>query len=360
MAPAERPGDEGLATRAPLAHGAVVESPVSSSPPSSESRRVPRSAIRRLRWVVGVAALIAVVVLGVHLAEAREFIHIAENAEPAWLAAVVLLQAGTYATAGQIFRRVARAGGHSLSLATACRLGLTKLVVDHALPSAGLSGTFALASGLERRGIPRDVVAASVTVNLASHYAAHVSSLALALAASAAYGETHDVILLAALVFLLLSVGLTASLLALSGRRDSVVPRPLARIRPLRATIEFVQRADPRLARSPRLIGEASAYQLAIILLDATTMWILIRSLGADPPIGPVFASFTLSNIVRLITGLGGFEAASLLTLRLVGVSTAVALAATLLFRGFRFWLPLVPGLWLSRRLLPAVRRSAA
>jgi Mg2+-importing ATPase len=49
--------------------------------------------------------------------------------------------------------------------------------------------------------------------------------------------------------------------------------------------------------------------------------------------------------------GLGTFEAASVLTLKLVGVPTVVALAATLLFRGLSYWLPMVPGLIISNRV---------
>ena len=37
------------------------------------------------------------------------------------------------------------------------------------------------------------------------------------------------------------------------------------------------------------------------------------------------------------------------MTLRIAGVPIAVALAATLLFRGLSFWLPMVPGLVFSR-----------
>jgi hypothetical protein len=48
---------------------------------------------------------------------------------------------------------------------------------------------------------------------------------------------------------------------------------------------------------------------------------------------------------VSSLGGLGAFEAASVLTLKVAGVS----LAATLLFRGLSFWLPMVPGLVFSR-----------
>jgi Mg2+-importing ATPase len=52
---------------------------------------------------------------------------------------------------------------------------------------------------------------------------------------------------------------------------------------------------------------------------------------------------------------LGIFEAASVVTLKLAGVSVPVALAATLLFLGLSFWLPMVPGLLFSRE----VRKTA-
>ena len=50
--------------------------------------------------------------------------------------------------------------------------------------------------------------------------------------------------------------------------------------------------------------------------------------------------------------GLGAFEAMSVLSLRAVGVELPVALAATLLFRGLSFWLPMLPGALLARSLL--------
>jgi uncharacterized membrane protein YbhN (UPF0104 family) len=48
--------------------------------------------------------------------------------------------------------------------------------------------------------------------------------------------------------------------------------------------------------------------------------------------------------------------------LSLLGVPAAAGLAATLLLRGFTFWLPMLPGLWLARRELsrrwPGPRRG--
>jgi len=58
--------------------------------------------------------------------------------------------------------------------------------------------------------------------------------------------------------------------------------------------------------------------------------------------------------------GLGAFEAASVLTLKVIGVSAPVALAATLLFRGLSFWLPMLPGFWFARRTAGALSEPRA
>jgi Mg2+-importing ATPase len=58
--------------------------------------------------------------------------------------------------------------------------------------------------------------------------------------------------------------------------------------------------------------------------------------------------------------GLGTFEATSVLTLRMMGVDLAVALSATLLFRGLSFWLPMLPGYWFSRRVVAPARTKSS
>jgi Mg2+-importing ATPase len=55
--------------------------------------------------------------------------------------------------------------------------------------------------------------------------------------------------------------------------------------------------------------------------------------------------------------GLGTFEALSVTTLRAAGLLLPAALAATLLFRGLRFWLPMIPGWWLTRAEAKSARK---
>ena len=73
---------------------------------------------------------------------------------------------------------------------------------------------------------------------------------------------------------------------------------------------------------------------------------------------GDANALVTVTAVLFLLFSLGlsvtVFEATSVLMLRMVGIDVAVALSATLLFRGLRFWLPMFPGYWCSRRVLAA------
>jgi Mg2+-importing ATPase len=298
--------------------------------------------------------LAAVVAAALHFSEERAFIRLAEQAKPWWLVAAVLLQAGTYVTQGGIWRRVGHAAGFQLSHGAAFELSLAKLFADQALPSAGVSSSVLVAKALEQRGMPAPAVKASVLLNIASYHLAYVAALVAALAIVAWRGHASAFVVVTAVLFLLFSLGLSAVVLALSGQRHERLAHALRRLPVLRTTFDFLAGADARLVRSPRLLTDTIGLQLAIVLLDAATIWVLIAALGITASVGGVFASFMIASLFRTMGivpgGLGTFEATSVLTLRMVGVNLAVALSATLLFRGLSFWLPMLPGYWVSRR----------
>ncbi len=325
------------------------------SPVPSEC--VPRPPARHwLSWLIG-AALIGAVVLGaLHFSEAREFARLADQAQPWWLLAAVGLQLITYPAAGQVYRGVIRAGGGALTVAAATRMTLTKLFVGQAVPSAGLSGLVVLANRLEQAGVPRSVIAAGIVVDLASYYAAYLLSLLLALGVAAQRGEANRLLVGVSLGFFVFALGVGGVLLVLAGATRKRLPLRRRWQRPLRLLIDYIEEADPWLARRPWLLLQGAVCHLSVVFLDAATLWVLIRSLGAQGPAGGVFASLMMASLLRTLGfipgGLGTFEAASVVTLHLVGVPTAAALAATLLFRGLSFWLPMIPGAWFARRPL--------
>jgi uncharacterized protein (TIRG00374 family) len=315
----------------------------------------------RISWVLGAVLLGAVVYVGLRSSEERAFVSIARRAQPGWLAAAVALQIGTYFSEGEIWGVVIRVAKVRVSPATTFRLSVAKLFVDQAVPSAGISGTLVFARALESAGMPRAAVRAAVVVGSVSYHLVYVLSLAVALVLLIATGHATVLIVVTSAVFAALAIGLSLFLLSLS-RRSA---KPLLRMRKMplvRNALELIADADRGLVRSHQLLATASGLQLAIVVLDAATVWVLCLSLGTTAsPVG-VFASFMVSSLFRTVGivpgGLGTFEAASVLTLRMTHVPLAVALAATLLFRGLSFWLPLAPGLWFARRAVVQPRAS--
>jgi Mg2+-importing ATPase len=313
---------------------------------------------RWLTWLIGLAIVAALVLAVRHVAEERAFVRLVGQAQPYWLLVALALQAVTYVFQGEVIEVVLRRAGAAVGVRALCELVVARLAVDQALPSAGLSGTLLVAKALEGRGVPRPVVMATVVIDTASCYATYALGLAAAVVIAASRHHAPTLVVVGAILFVVFALVLTFGSIGLSGHAAGPIAHRLARLRPLAAGLEMLEQADAPLSHSPRLLVLASAYQLAIVVLDAATVWALIASLGASAsPLG-VFASFMMSTLLRLIGilpgGLGAFEAASVLTLRMVGVELSVALSATLLFRGLSFWLPLAPGLWLSRRLARA------
>jgi uncharacterized membrane protein YbhN (UPF0104 family) len=92
---------------------------------------------------------------------------------------------------------------------------------------------------------------------------------------------------------------------------------------------------------------------LTEILLDSSTLFVMLIAIGAFVAPSAVFGSFVMasavSRVVPVPLGLGTFEASLVAMLRVVGVSIEAALTATLLLRGFTLWLP---GLWCARHEL--------
>ena len=308
-----------------------------------------------LVWGLGLALAVGVFVIGGRLSEATDFLRLLQHARPAWLLAAVLLQAGTYLCQAEVFWDVGRSSGAALSRLELYRLSLAKQFVDQALPSVGLSGAVLISRALIRQGLTGPAAWAAVAVNLISYNVAYIVGLAAALSLRMLHGRGSAFVIWLSMLFVLSTVGLTVAMWMLPGRRHHRIGRRIARIPIVRGVLEPLESANSRLVRRPLLVTAASAWQAAIIVLDVLTLAALVESVGTQPRAG-VFVSFMISSLVRSMGfipgGLGTFEATSVLTLRMTGATLSVALAATLLFRGLSFWLPMLPGLWYSRRVV--------
>ena len=194
----------------------------------------------------------------------------------------------------------------------------------------------------------------TVAVDAATFYIAYVIDLAIALAFLEWEGHASPLIVTAAVLFLCYGSALVTAVLSLTRRPPGRLAASLQKLPVVGRLVELLQQGSPHLVHDPALLVRATALQMLITLLDATTVWILLKSLGTDASAGAVFASFMIASVMRSIGflpgGLGTFEAAAVGALALAGVPIAAGLSATLLFRGLSFWLPMIPGLVLSHK----------
>ena len=310
---------------------------------------------RWLPWVFGSAILIGVVIVGIHFSETKDLVRVVQTSRPRWILAATVLQLMTYLAQGEVFRAPVRVTKHHIGATLVYKLSLVKLFMDQALPSAGISSTVFVAKSLQRNRIPRDVVSASMVLNLASYHIAYVVCLVTALAITIATGHANWIVMMISVLFLLFAIGLVAAVIAISAGKCKKQAALLERVPVVRSAMQFLKDADARLTQNLRLLAETSFWQIVIFVLDAATMWVLILALGEHASVRGVYASFMISSLLRTMGvvpgGLGTFEATSVLTLRMIGVAIPVALSATLLFRGLTFWLPMLPGLWLSKNI---------
>jgi len=311
------------------------------------------------RWwmsaLLGIAFVAGIILVATHYAEVVSLFGLLRKAKPSWLAAALIAQAGTYFTQAEIWRTVARKTGTLLPMSLLYKLALSKLFIDQAIPSAGVSGTVVVAKSLSNRGMSNGAVVAAVVINTTSFFIAYVAALAAALAIVLKSGHASSLIVSVSLLFMVIGVGLTAGMLALTGKHFSHIPKRIQRFKFVQNALKDARNANSSLVRNKRLQAVASFYQLLTFILDAATLWMLMRSLGGQPSFPGIFASFMIANLFRSLSfipgGLGTFEAAVVYMLRTAGAAYSIGLAAALLFRGITFFLPMAPGMWFSHRL---------
>src|SRR6187402_1923698 len=117
----------------------------SDSPHASSKARQSNAPSGRSRnwliWLIGIAFLVGVGIVATHFSEEAHIFRLALKAKLGWLAAAMVLQAGTYIAQGEIWWSIGRMAGVPLQRSLVYKLALAKLFVDQSLPSGGASGT---------------------------------------------------------------------------------------------------------------------------------------------------------------------------------------------------------------------------
>lgn len=330
-------------------------------PPGKQQPSDKSGASNWRNWLLAGLLVAGLVLAGLHWGDVRKFATLVTHSRPLWLGAAALLQLGTYCGLAAQWWLTLDRGKTRKPIGELFRLTFAKYFADQVVPTAGVSGNVVLVDRLVRLGVPRGNAVAALLLQVIAYYASYALGALLVLIVL--WWKSRMSLLLggAVLMFLVVASGIPALILWLHRRGQEKLPRWLKRWSKARNFFGLVGEAPRRLINDPRLIGSLTLLNSLVFLADAATMQACIFALGLKAPLSAGYVAFMMASIAVILgpipMGLGSFEAVSIAMMRLFGVPFEAALSATLLFRGFTLWLPLIPGGFLLRKELKSSKR---
>jgi uncharacterized protein (TIRG00374 family) len=310
-------------------------------------------------WLLAALLVGGVVVAAMHWGDVKQFGKLVAEAKPLWLVAAFGLQVSTYIGLAVQWSIALHRGHTPESTGQLFRLTFAKHFADQVVPTAGMSGNVLLVDRLVNLGIPRPNAVAALLLQIIAYYFSYALGALWVLVVLWWKSRMSWLLSGAVLAFLAVAAGIPALTLWLHRRGQERIPKWIARWSKAKNFFELVGEAPRELVRDPSLIAIVTLLNLMVFIADAATMQCCLFALGVRAVLSAGYVAFMIASIAVILgpvpMGLGSFEAVSIAMLRLFGVPFEAALSATLLFRGFTLWLPLIPGgILLRQELKPA------
>lgn len=312
--------------------------------------------------IAALAGLAGIALLVVNLGDIAAFANQAAKANPAWLLLALFSQVSTYVLVALVWRLVLKQFEHPLSVLTLFPVAIAKLFADQAVPSGGVSGAAFFLYALGRRKTPQDVafnvfVFATAAFFAAFLAAAVISLIALGAAETAPPALTASISVFAA-IFIFLS--LLAALFFLYKPKTN--PAWVVKIPGGEKAARFIGAAADAIAKRPGLFGKTTLVQFFVRVIDGLTLFLIFLAIAEPTAFGVAFVAIVIASVAATIgpmpMGLGTFEAGMIAALAVFDIPVESAVTATLIYRGFSLWLPLLPGFAIIQREL--LRKQAA
>lgn len=315
-------------------------------------------------WLPGLLFLAVLLLLALRFEELKHFAELTVAADVRWLLFGAAVQMLTYVCAGGVWWLALRHAGYPMRFIAFAPLGLGKLFVDQALPTGGVSGTILVTAGLKNRGIPLRIAFYAMLTGLFTYYSAYLVSATICFVVLYMDHRMGPVLASTFAVFAAVALFIPLSVLAMRAFGQRFIPRWIAGQRIVKILLIEITEAPLAQLLNRRLFLGAFAFQIAIVVLDAATLWIAFKAIGYDVDLLVAFTGMVAGSIGATIgpapLGLGTYEGSAVAILTILGVPVAPSITAVVLFRGLSFWLPMVPGIWFARRELAFRRNGSA
>jgi uncharacterized membrane protein YbhN (UPF0104 family) len=261
------------------------------------------------------------------------------NGEVRWLVLALGLEALSFLGHAILFRAVGLDARGRIDLRASVEITLAGHAATRVLASAGAGGVALTAWAMLRSGMERATVAARMTTFLVLLYSVYmgalvIGGLGLYLGVFAGGGSFAITVVPALFGVLVIALALLAQRIRPGeGRVRRVVGPVAAGVRDAR-----------RLVRSGNAGLAGAAMWWAF---DIAVLWACFEAFGASPAVAVLVVGYfvgTLANTLPLPGGIGGVEGGMIGAFVAFGIDPGLALVAVLAYRGFAFWLPIVPG----------------
>ncbi len=240
-----------------------------------------------------------------------------------------------------LFSAVATGGGAGsrIGLWASTQINLAGHAATRLFASAGAGGIALTAWSMRRAGMERADVAARMVTFLVLLYGVYMGALVLGglgLYSGLLPGGGSFAITVVPAIF-------GAAVIAAVAAAQWVEPGA-GRIRSIMAPIGHGVRDARRLLRTANagLIGALMWWGF-----DIAVLWACFEAFGAAPSLAVITVAYfvgMLANTLPLPGGVGGVDGGMVGALIAFGVEPELALIAVLGYRGFAFWLPILPG----------------
>jgi uncharacterized membrane protein YbhN (UPF0104 family) len=319
---------------------ANVEQPQLELPDELSTRRL----VRRALYVVALLVVVGLVAaLAPGLGEVRE--HLA-NADPAWLAAGVVLEALSGVSYVAMFRPVFCS---STSWRTSWEIGWSELAVGSLVPASGAGGLALGAWILSRAGMPADKIARrSVAFFLIKSSVNFVAVAVVGTLMALGVGPEKSLLLTALPAALsVVTIGV-ALLLPRIGHGPEADPDDAgARKAVLAVRHAVVDGAGEavEILRSGNALVIAGA--IGYWAFDNAVLWATYHAFDTTVPLTVILMGYLIGQLGGLLPipgGVGGIDGGLIGTLIVYGAPAAATAAAVLAYRVILFWLPLIVG----------------
>jgi phosphatidylglycerol lysyltransferase len=250
---------------------------------------------------------------------------------------------------------------------------LGSLFVNMVVPAGIAGGTALFAQDLARRGKPATRTATGILLQLIADFSSFTCILVPGLIYLFFEHDLKAYEIGAAIILLLVTIGLSAILLLGIWKPDwlhrvfnffqQTANRLTSRVRrsPFFAedwaqknAEEFNHAARAVTGHPSQLIRTIGVAFLAH-LLDITTLYILFRAFNQPVGLGTLVAGYAMGILFWIVSitpqGIGVVEGVMALTFTSLGISGAVATTVVLAFRGLTFWIPMLLGFFAVQRM---------